>query len=328
MLIPPEERRLLIAEIDNYVKGLPTTIPIKKLGEGGQGAVYHISHYVVKRMALLFPAHSNIFAKEVEAYEKLDEIVQFRSYMPTYRGSDIVKRELKPGEYSSLDPDIRDNYMSAWGDGYIFQIYENVQDLHSIIADPKNNLTSRVAVNMIKELVRGLDLLHKAGYVHRDIKLENIIVRKLDNHPILIDFGLICKLPCDDYVTDCGTPNYFPPNVVPKSSRKIQTRKFKVQQFGFVNWLKFMTGYQPPRKQHVTVRTSSEVARIKVSPAQDRYALSIVVGYIIRKTKWAKGEPALSEALDIYYRLKHAVIPQLAANLARRRRTVRRNRKN
>ena len=329
-MLSTEEKHAIIAEIDNYVKELPTSMRITKLGEGGQGSVYRVNDYVVKRMALLYPSHTNVFVKEIEAYEKLNENVKFRSYMPTYRGSDIVKRQLRPGEYTSLRPDIRDSYLSAWGDGYLFQNYERVDDLYSIIIDPTRKFTSKVGLNMINELQNGLQILHEAGYIHRDIKLENIIVRKLDNHPILIDFGLICKLPCEVEITNCGTPNYFPPNVLPKSARKFQTRKFKVQQFGFVNWIKYMTGCKPPRKSAVSVKTTRELARIQASPAQDRFALSIVISQIIRKTNWEPKDPKLDEALAIYYKMKHAIIPQIAANIASRRRlgTVRKSRKN
>ena len=38
-------------------------------------------------------------------------------------------------------------------------------------------------------LLEGLDLVHKAGVLHRDIKPANILIRREDDHPVLIDFG-------------------------------------------------------------------------------------------------------------------------------------------
>ena len=45
------------------------------------------------------------------------------------------------------------------------------------------------AIEIIDQLCDGLEKLHEAGVVHRDIKPDNIIV--INNAPILIDFGLV-----------------------------------------------------------------------------------------------------------------------------------------
>ena len=43
-------------------------------------------------------------------------------------------------------------------------------------------------LEMIHPLLNGLELLHDAGYIHRDIKPDNIYIRK-DRSPVLLDFG-------------------------------------------------------------------------------------------------------------------------------------------
>lgn len=318
----------MIDEIVNFIKGRPTATTITKLGEGGQGTVYRINNYVIKQMPLLYVSQTATFVAEANTWAELYRNVKFRSYMPTYRGFDIVKRTLPPAEYTSLNSELRNNYLSAWGDGYLFQNYESVDDLHTIINRRRPTtskiFTSTKGAKLIEELNYALGLLHSVGYVHRDIKLENILIRRVDGSPIIIDFGLVCKLPCDEEITSCGTLNYLPPNVLPKSVRTIQTRKFKVQP-NFVGWLKQIIGCN--EQKIVSIKVANRVVRIRAGTSQDRYALSIVVAYIIRNTAWIPKNVKLSASLDIYYKLKHAIVPYLAAATATTRR-VRRDRKN
>jgi serine/threonine protein kinase len=71
------------------------------------------------------------------------------------------------------------------------------------------------------ELVLAVDSLHQSGYIHRDIKLENLMIAE-DGHLVLVDFGICHKIEpsCDDPYCDevsdirCGTPVYAPPEMV------------------------------------------------------------------------------------------------------------------
>ena len=44
------------------------------------------------------------------------------------------------------------------------------------------------AINIFNQILRGVDVIHKNKIVHRDLKLENIFVRKTDKN------GLLCKI--------------------------------------------------------------------------------------------------------------------------------------
>ena len=53
--------------------------------------------------------------------------------------------------------------------------------------------------------------LHMNGIIHRDLKLENILVNP-DGYLTLIDFGVSKKLkPGDTTETTVGTPEYMAP---------------------------------------------------------------------------------------------------------------------
>ena len=88
-------------------------------------------------------------------------------------------------------------------------------------------------------ILRGLSYLHSRGIVHRDIKLENILLSK-SSHDMsnvkIIDMGFAKKLSgskatCDEvFNTVCGTPLYIAPELV-RPRRKAGTRQV-VARFG------------------------------------------------------------------------------------------------
>jgi serine/threonine protein kinase len=69
---------------------------------------------------------------------------------------------------------------------------------------------------IFKQLIAGVKYLHSIGIVHRDLKLENLLLtKKGDLSTIKIaDFGLAKKYGHSQLSTICGTPQYVAPEVI------------------------------------------------------------------------------------------------------------------
>lgn len=75
---------------------------------------------------------------------------------------------------------------------------------------------------IMRGLMEGLSYLHKFGVMHRDIKLENVMLRSLDSwDPVLIDFGLAAVSDDEPYFHyRCGTPGYIAPEIIEMRGHK------------------------------------------------------------------------------------------------------------
>eukprot|EP00798_Chlamydomonas_sp_ICE-L_P017505 gene17505-23817_t len=81
----------------------------------------------------------------------------------------------------------------------------------------KGNYTEKDAANLIRQILDGVAYLHSEGVVHRDLKLENMIMlNERDDSPVKIaDFGLSKFFSPETVLsTMCGSPQYVAPEVL------------------------------------------------------------------------------------------------------------------
>jgi len=82
----------------------------------------------------------------------------------------------------------------------------------------KGHLSESLAADLFSQLVKSINYVHSRGIVHRDLKLENILIDR-DNQLVLTDFGFAnfyrSKLSqMIQLVTSCGSPCYAAPELV------------------------------------------------------------------------------------------------------------------
>ena len=87
-----------------------------------------------------------------------------------------------------------ENLMNLYG------VYETKNSIYMIIellgsslydqAKALHNFDLRESRNVMRSILKGLTYLHSKGYMHRDLKLENILYKNSTQEYVIADFGL------------------------------------------------------------------------------------------------------------------------------------------
>ena len=100
---------------------------------------------------------------------------------------------------------------------YIIMEFVNGISLFDYMKSRENErINEQEAIPIFKQIVEGIKYCHENNVIHRDIKLENIIVDKNLNAKI-IDFGFSTWFSEGQRLKlSCGTPSYMAPEIVAK----------------------------------------------------------------------------------------------------------------
>ena len=101
----------------------------------------------------------------------------------------------------------------------IFIVYEHVEKtLKSLWDNPRVNFSRQDIIQIGCELVDNVQRIHGTGYVHLDLKLDNILITR-DNRVIIIDYGQAEKYKLKDgshrpmgETGTCGNIHFGSPN--------------------------------------------------------------------------------------------------------------------
>lgn len=181
----------------------------RPLGGGGFGITYlardgnlnlpvAIKEYFPNDLALRGPNHTVLVrtgsAEVRDQYDwGLERFLDEARALATFRHPHIV-RVLRY---------FRDN-----GTAYIVMEYETGLALKRWV--PMNApLTQRSVLAIVRPLLDGLEQVHKAGFLHRDIKPDNVYVRA-DGSPVLLDFGSARRVQANRELTNIVSPGFAP----------------------------------------------------------------------------------------------------------------------
>ena len=126
--------------------------------------------------------------------------------------TNLMKRLNHPSIVKILEMFDTDKYL------LIIMEYINGGNLYSFVKK-RRKLTEKTAKFLFYQIIQGIKYMHSRGVVHRDIKLENILI-DLNNNVKICDFG-IGKFQSNPSTTSswilheqCGTPMYIAPEIL------------------------------------------------------------------------------------------------------------------
>ncbi|THD23789.1 Myotonin-protein kinase [Fasciola hepatica] len=99
---------------------------------------------------------------------------------------------------------------------YFLMDFYNGGDMLTMLSKFDDKIPEDIARFYIAEIVLAIDSLHQLGYVHRDIKPDNVLL-ECSGHIVLADFGSCLKLSENGLVknsTAVGTPDYISPEIL------------------------------------------------------------------------------------------------------------------
>lgn len=334
-------------EIKELVQPIVDGEQLEILGQGAFGIVYKKDDYVIKSINLDLKSDIADFKKEVKIWVEFSSHAEIKKFIPEYLGSILLSSNkgdmpLPPqgGMTNSYVKKVQAYWTKPMYYGFIIQKFEPVTSLGEALANleemvPKPLYGYEFGYPLFMNIIEGYKIMHRLGYVHRDIKTFNILVRTGENNkktfPLIIDFGLVCKSPCEEENNLCtdepdnspsGTPYYLANNVLPFSNRlNFKTRHFSVSRNKTTMLNRMRKTFGCSRRSRrvdktIYVKTHNLKAKGLYNFATDNYALALTLKEIFDYIDWSKHPKQKKDAEDLILSYKKQILPFLAADIA------------
>ncbi|MDM8547276.1 serine/threonine-protein kinase [Candidatus Venteria ishoeyi] len=180
-----------MSELHAHRNALPAGFQLEKyhidsiLGHGGFGITYLARDNSLERWVAIkeyLPNDTAVREGVSTVYPKstLDE-TSFRWGMERFiQEAQTLAKLHHPNVVQVLD------FFEAHHTAYMVMEYHEGETLSERLK--QGTLDEQALLDIILPLMDGLETVHRAGFLHRDIKPGNILLRK-DGHPVLLDFG-------------------------------------------------------------------------------------------------------------------------------------------
>ena len=133
-------------------------------------------------------------------------------------------------------------YVEAHDTAYIVMEYVEGASLKEILKS-RGALPAPEWRRWLHPLLDGLAHVHGHGYLHRDVKPTNIVIRAADGEPVLIDFGAARVAAREQTHTRVLTPGYAP--IEQYSTQAVQSPATDIYALAAVSY-RVLTGAPPP----------------------------------------------------------------------------------
>ncbi len=97
---------------------------------------------------------------------------------------------------------------------YYAMEYVEGATVEQVVARKSMPLAMDFVLSTMRDIARGLDVVHRAGFVHRDVKPANILLEEHTGRAVLFDFGLVFPWRTSDVEEESGgvgSPCYMAP---------------------------------------------------------------------------------------------------------------------
>ncbi|MFL6248762.1 MAG: protein kinase domain-containing protein [Thermoanaerobaculia bacterium] len=161
---------------------------LSRLGVGGMGEVYKVLHVHLNTIRVIKLMRANI-ATDPGAHERFLREARLATKIHHQNVATLF-------DFSTLD------------DGSFYMVWEYIEgiNLHELI-NQRGPLSPNYAARIGSQALMGLDAVHRAGIVHRDVSPENIMIARDEEgveHVKIIDLGIAKSSAAEDNNTKTG----------------------------------------------------------------------------------------------------------------------------
>ncbi len=179
---------------------------------------------------------------------------------------------------------------------YILMEYVDGSSLKNFIN--KNNLDLKEKILIIKKIAIALDVVHRKGVLHRDLKPDNIVLTK-ELEPKLLDFG-IARVANSDLTMNyeiLGSPAYLPPEAFEVSSSKLNEQG-DIFSLGVLSY-ELLTGQKPFLGDTIVLLTNEIQNSKPIHPSKINKEVTERMSMILAKMLEKKLEDRYLSCLEI-----------------------------